>query len=163
MNSIHHYLLPIGLGFALAAPAAAWPQNTYPDAEYIAGHSGFPEKLKGTLLVDPAGISFEDRNGAVLFSIPISEITAASQQTDVVSASFGMKLLLGNLAGSRKQEFVQVTMESADNAEGMVFKVKKGTSIDIVTKVNYFVKRRAGTDSTAAPAADSARVTAVSH
>jgi hypothetical protein len=149
MQPIHQYLLPICVGMALGAPATAWSQAAYPEAEYIAGHSGFPAKLKGTLRVTPEGISFEGKDGAVAFSIPMSEITSASQQTDIVSASLGMRVLLGSLAGSRKQEFVQVAVESADNAEGIVFKVKKGTSIDIVTKINHFAKQRAVGDSTA--------------
>jgi hypothetical protein len=157
MRTIQSLLVPISLALSLAAPAAAWSQATYPESEYIAGHSGFPDKIKGTLQVSPTGITLVEKDGAVAFTIPMSEITSATQQSDIVSASFGMKLLIGNLAGSRKQEYVQVAMESTDNAEGIVFKVKKGTSLDAVTKINFYVKHLVRSDSTTRPPADSTR------
>jgi hypothetical protein len=56
----------------------------------------------------------------------------------------GKKLLFGGLAGSRKQDFVQVSYETEKMAEGLVFKVKQGTSTGIVAKLKFAVKKAKG-------------------
>jgi hypothetical protein len=123
------------------AARAAHAQDMFQDTEYISGKSGFDEKVKGTLFVAPQAMRFMTKEGTVLFSIPIEHITEASQDVQIRDASVGKKLLWGGLAGSRKQEFVQVTTESEETAEGVVFKVKQGTSVNVIAKIRYAMKK----------------------
>ena len=77
-------------------------------------------------------------------TVPVAGITEVGNQTDVRDASVGKKLLFGGLAGSRKQDFVQITYETADLAEGLVFKVKQGTATGVVAKIQFAVKKKKG-------------------
>ena len=128
-------LLLLSAGQALA-------QEMFPDVEYIAGKDGFADRQKGSLILGTDQLEFVTRNGEPVFSIPLGTITDVSQNTDVRDASVGKKLLFGGLAGSRKQEFVAITSETANSAEGIVFKVKQGTSPNVVAKIK--VRRQEG-------------------
>ena len=129
---------------ALAA-SPAYAQDTFPDIEYISGHAGMQDKVKGVLVLDATELRFQGKDGQVLITIPLSGITEVGNQTDIRDASVGKKLLFGGLAGSRKQDFVQVTYETSQTAEGLVFKVKQGTSTGIVAKIKFAVKKATGT------------------
>jgi hypothetical protein len=122
-----------------AQPAAA--QDVFPEVEYMAGHTGAVNKAKGSLVIGESELKFTTKNGAVLFSIPLSGITEVGSQTDIRDPSLGKKILFGFLAGSRKQEFVQVTYETEQAAEGIVFKVKQGISPGVVAKLKFAVKK----------------------
>jgi hypothetical protein len=139
----------------LAPAAALHAQEMFPDVEYVAGKDGFADKAKGTLVLGPEELRFVNKDGNLIFAIPVASITEVTQDVQVRDASVGKKLLFGGLAGSRKQEFVQITSESATTAEGIVFKVKQGTSINVVAKIKFAVKR-AGNGAKPAEAADSA-------
>lgn len=120
---------------------AAHAQDLFQDAEYISGKIGFDDKVKGTLVVAPQAVSFMRQDGSQLFRIPIEQITEVSQDVQIRDASVGKKLLWGGLAGSRKQEFVQVTTESEEAAEGVVIKVKQGASVNAVAKIRFAMKK----------------------
>ncbi len=139
----------------LASTAKLYAQELFPDVEYIAGKDGFADKAKGTLMLGTEELRFVNKDGNLIFAIPVASITEVTQDVQVRDASVGKKLLFGGLAGSRKQEFVQVTSESATTAEGVVFKVKQGTSVNVVAKIKFAVKR-AGAGAKPAEAADSA-------
>jgi len=126
----------------LGANAVA-AQEMYSDVEYISGH-GDMDKQKGTLLLGESELKFTKKDGTALFSVPLSAVTEVSNQVEVRDASVGKKLLFGGLAGSRKQDFVQVTYETEQLAEGLVFKVKQGTSTGIVAKLKFAVKKKKG-------------------
>lgn len=138
---------PVVGGGAQAAAA----QDMYPDVEYVSGHAGMDDKVKGVLLIGESEVRFTSKDGKVLFAVPFEALTEVSVQTDVRDASVGKKLLFGGLAGSRKQEFVQVSYETSELAEGLVFKVKQGTSTGIVAKIKFAAKKAANSD---APATD---------
>lgn len=127
---------------ALGHEASA--QEMVPDVEYISGHEGMTDKVKGTLLIGDSELKFTKKDGTPIFTVALSSITEVGNQTDIRDASVGKKLLFGGLAGSRKQDFVQVTYETEKLAEGLVFKVKQGTSTGIVAKVKFAVKKAKG-------------------
>jgi hypothetical protein len=122
-----------------------------PDVEYITGHAGFKDKHKGVLLIGESVVTFSEKDGTPIFTVPLDSITDVGSQADVRDASVGKKILFGGFAGTRKQEFVQITYEGPSVAEGLVFKVKDGTSPGIVAKVKFAAKKRKG-----ATAADTA-------
>jgi hypothetical protein len=119
-------------------------QDVFPQVEYISGHSGAVDKAKGSLVIGDSELKFTNKDGALLFSIPLSDVTEVSNQTDIRDPSLGKKILFGLFAGSRKQEFVQVTYETEEVAEGIVFKVKQGISPGIVAKLRFAVKKTQG-------------------
>jgi hypothetical protein len=135
-------LLPAIALFTATRPAQA--QDLFSDVEYISGHAGMDDKVKGVLLVGESEVKFTRKDGTVLMALPIAGITEVNNQTDVRDASVGKKLLFGGLAGSRKQDFVQITYETADLAEGLVFKVKQGTATGVVAKIKFAVKKKKG-------------------
>ncbi|MBA3317691.1 MAG: hypothetical protein H0T50_06315 [Gemmatimonadales bacterium] len=102
------------------------------------------DRVKGTLLIGESELKFTKKDGTAVFSVPLAAITEVGNQTDIRDASVGKKLLFGGLAGSRKQDFVQVTYETEKLAEGLVFKVKQGTSTGVVAKVKFAVKKAKG-------------------
>ena len=144
------------VALALAPLRAVQAQDLFPDVEYVAGKDNFPEKQKGTLMIGADELRFVDKNGQLIFAIPLSNVTEVTQDVQIRDGSVGKKLLFGSLAGSRKQEFIQITAESENSAEGVVFKVKQGTSINIMAKVKFAVKK-AGGRGQAPAAADSAQ------
>jgi hypothetical protein len=127
----------LGIGTAAA-------QEMYPDVEYVSGHENMTDKQKGTLLIGSSEMKFTKKDGTVIFAVPLSGVTEVSSQTEIRDGSVGKKLLFGGLAGSRKQDFVQVSYETEKMAEGLVFKVKQGTSTGIVAKLKFAVKKAKG-------------------
>src|SRR5438270_12717657 len=111
------------------------------------------DKVKGVLVLDAKEIRFQGKDGAPLISIALSEITEVGSQTDIRDASVGKKLLFGGLSGSRNQEFVQITYETAQTAEGLVFKAKHQTCIAPVAKLKSAAKHVQGK----APATDTTK------
>jgi hypothetical protein len=140
------------VALALLPLPALQAQEMFPDVEYIAGKDNFAEKQKGTLMIGTEELRFVDKNGKLIFAIPLSTVTEVTQDVQIRDASVGKKLLFGGLAGSRKQEFIQITSETENSAEGVVFKVKQGTSVNIMAKVRFAVKKAGGR--TQAPSAD---------
>lgn len=134
--------LPAILLFTATRPAQA--QDLFSDVEYISGHAGMDDKVKGVLLVGESEVKFTRKDGTVLMTVPVMGITEVGNQTDVRDASVGKKLLFGGLAGSRKQDFVQITYETENSAEGLVFKVKQGTATGVVAKIKFAVKKKKG-------------------
>lgn len=129
---------------ALSQPAFLAAQDSFPEVEYIAGKDGFAKKEKGALTLTSTDIVFTDKRGHTIFEIPLASITDVNNDTQVRDASVGSKLLWGDFAGSRKQEFVRVTSESDSTAEGIEFKVKQGTSANVVAKIRFAVKKATG-------------------
>jgi hypothetical protein len=125
---------------SLGATARLHAQEMFPDVEYVAGKDGFTEKSKGTLVLSPEELRFVNKDGNLIFALPVASITEVTQDVQVRDASVGKKLLFGGLAGSRKQEFVQITSETAKTAEGVVFMVKQGTSVNVVAKIKFAMK-----------------------
>jgi len=132
------------LFFALAQPAVLAAQDTFQNVEYISGKNGFEHKEKGVLTVGSEDLVFADSKGHIIFVIKVASVTKVSNDAQVRDASFGSKMLLGSFAGSRKQEYVTVTSETDSTAEGIEFKVKEGTSPNIVAKIQFAVKKATG-------------------
>lgn len=144
---------------SLLCPATMRAQEMYKDVEYITGRTGMDDKVKGTMIISATGIALMTSDGTVILRIPLSGVTQVSSETDIRDASVGKKLLWGGFAGSRKQEFVNVTSETDSSAEAVVFKVKQGTSVGIVAKIKFAMKQLAAsgaapeTHATGTPAA----------
>lgn len=135
----------LSLAFAVVAPLRrAAAQEMIPDVECISGHTGMNDKHKGVLLIGESAVTFAEKDGTPIFTVPLDSVTDVGSQSDVRDASVGKKILLGNFAGTRKQEFVQITYEGPSVAEGLVFKVKDGTGPGVVAKVKFAAKRRKG-------------------
>ena len=125
----------------LAVPALAG--DTYPNTEYVSGKSGFNEKIKGTLTVDENAVTFLDKAGREVFSVPMAAIVNASNSKEREEGSFGRKMALGVFA-SKTEEFLQVDTKSDTGAEAIVFKTKKKMSPGMAAKINYHVEKRTG-------------------
>jgi probable HAF family extracellular repeat protein len=63
-------------------------------------------------------------------------IKRASNERDIRDPSLGKRLMFGVFAGSRKQDFVSVTVENDATAEDLVFRTKENVGADIVAKIN---------------------------
>src|SRR2546425_380462 len=46
----------------VALPVRVWAQDVFPDVEYIQGRTGFPEKIKGKLVIRDSGLTFVTKN-----------------------------------------------------------------------------------------------------
>ena len=132
--------------FLLASTRPVRAQDIFSDVEYISGHAGMDDKIKGLLIVGESEVKFTKKDGTLLMTVPVARITEVGNQTDVRDASVGKKLLFGGLAGSRKQDFVQITYETENLAEGIVFKVKQGTGTGVVAKIKFAAKKKKGQD-----------------
>lgn len=122
----------------LVTPAAA--QETFDNMEYISGHAGLGDKVKGSLEVGDSAVRFLDRHGRQVFILPISIVTEVSNSVEENVGSTGRKLLLGAFA-SRSEEFLYITTESESGAEGIVIKCRRKTSPGIVAKIRFQMKR----------------------
>jgi hypothetical protein len=140
------------LGVATPAPEAP-PAARFENVEYISGKTGFETKQKGELLVYADSLTLLKKDGTFVFSIPVATITTVSRERDVRGASAGKKVLFGMFAGSRKQEFVQLTAENATEVEEIVFKVKWGTADDVASKIAAVAREKRGAANVATPAA----------
>ena len=85
--------------------SVASAQDMYPEVEYISGHENMTNKQKGTLLIGDSELTFTKKDGTILFSVPFSEVTEVSNQSDIRDASVGKKLLWGGLAGLASKSF----------------------------------------------------------
>jgi hypothetical protein len=130
----------LGMSLVLTLFGRLEAQDMFKDVEYQAGKDGFADKIKGTLIVAPQALRFMDQTGKLTFSIPVEAITDVKNDIQIRDASAGKKLLFGGLAGSRKQEFVMITSETAESAEGVVFKVKQNESLNMVAKIRFAMK-----------------------
>lgn len=137
-------LRPALVLLCLLHPLALTAQESFKDVEYVSGKDGHAKKQKGVLTIGSEDITFSDAKGVLIFAIPLATVTDVSNEALVTDASVGSKMLFGSFAGSRKQEFVRVTAESDSTAEGIEFKVKQGTSANVVAKIRFAVKKATG-------------------
>ena len=153
MKSLGAFLL---LATALIA-STAWAEDLFPDIQYVSGRAGFGEKIKGgSLTLTADELRFADKQGKVIFTVPLTEITEVSNSIEQNPGSTGAKLMLGVFA-SKKEEFVYVNTETSSAAEALVFKVKNKTSPAIVAKIKFQLKSAkasgaAATEASAVPA-----------
>lgn len=133
-------LLPVMATAQSKDSAQAGSSYVIENVEYISGKDGFADKMKGELVVTQDALVFRQKDKSV-FAIPMVSVTEIGRQTDIRDGSVGKKLLFGSLAGSRKQEFVNISAETDSTAEGMVFKVKQGTSQNAATKIRFYAKK----------------------
>lgn len=139
---LQHSVTLLGIAFALIGASAANCQDRFLSVEYTTGHAGFEKKQGGRLLLNHTAIVFTtpDKKERPRFSIPLGIITAVSSSTERNDASVGSKILFGFLSKSRKNEYLQITTETPEIAEGVVFKVKNNESLGIATKIRHRLK-----------------------
>jgi hypothetical protein len=142
--------LVFALSLTPLPPLAA--QEVFPDVEYVSGHQGYQDKIKGRLELSERELRFVGKKGTEVFAIPLGQITRITNSMETNPGSFGRKLALGIFA-SKKEEFVFVTWESEDATEAIVLKTKDKASPGIVTKVRFGQRRATGP--MASPPADS--------
>jgi hypothetical protein len=136
---LHRIMLAVVVAGLAALPAAA--ADVFPDTEYTSGKAGYAKKIKGVLMVDDNEVKFQDKNGAEIFSIPMSTVVKASNSKEQDSGSFGRKMALGVFAG-KTEEFLQIDTKTPDGAEAIVFKTKKKMSPGMAAKINFYVEKR---------------------
>lgn len=136
-------LLPLWFVLLTVMVPHANAQQPFKDIQYLAGHEGYPKKLYGHLVLTDTAVFFTkwDKNNTPVFAIPIRNITDVAVSTDRKDASVGSKIMFGFLSRSRKDELVQLTTETAQNAEGIVFKVGNNQSAGIAAKIRFLMKR----------------------
>lgn len=119
-------------------------QEVIPDVEYMTGRGGFADRIKGQLILTDTAVVFVTKQGSNVFTVPVSTIRDVTQNVSEDPGSTGRKLLLGVFA-NRREEYVYIGTETAETAEGIVFKAKKNTSLGIVNKIKLLVRRAGGT------------------
>ena len=129
-------LLSLSLVFAAASLAQA--ADVF-KAEYISGKAGFTNKIKGELTIDGQALTFRADNKQI-FTIPIANVTKASNAVENNSGGMGRKIMFGNFS-NRSEGFVYVTTETADAAEALVFKVDQKAPAGIVAKIEFAIKK----------------------
>jgi len=140
-------LLLVALPMLLSTLVA---QERFKSVEYQTGHAGFRKKEWGRLLIGDTAIVFTTPNDKerARFLIPLRTITSVSSSSERNDASVGSKIMFGFLSRSRKNEYLQITTETPETAEGIVFKVKNSESLGIATKIRHRLKRLSGLEST---------------
>ena len=141
-------LLILALSLSLATTLAA--QEVYSDVEYISGHEGFPDRVKGRLSISETEVSFVGKKGTLLFAIPMARVGEVTSSVEENSGSFGRKLALGIFA-SKREEFVYLNWQDAAHAEAIVLKTKGKMSPGIVAKLKFY-QGRASAPAVAIPA-----------
>ena len=111
---------PLLAAATIAAPAQAWAQ-VFQDVEYIQGRTGFPDKIKGKLVLTATELKFV-KNDSTLFTIPLETVKNVTNSLTTDPGGAGRKLLLGAFS-SQREEFLYVNTESPERAEAIVFKV----------------------------------------
>ncbi len=118
----------------IAAPA--WAQQVFQDVEYIQGRTGFPDKIKGKLVLTDTELQFV-KDDATLFTVPLGTVKDVTNSLTTDPGGVGRKLLLGAFS-SKREEFLYVNTESTERAEVIVFKChKKNSSPDIMAKIKF--------------------------
>src|SRR2546422_7210048 len=121
----------------VALPVGVWAQEVFPDVEYIQGRTGFPEKIKGKLVIRDSGLTFVTKNDSTVFTVPIATIKDVTNSLQTDPGSVGRKLMLGMFA-SKREEFLYLNTETADRAEAIVFKChKKNSSPEMMSKMKF--------------------------
>ncbi len=117
---------PLLAAATIAAPAQAWAQEVFQDVEYIQGRTGFPDKIKGKLVLTATELKFV-KNDSTLFTIPLETVKNVTNSLTTDPGGVGRKLLLGAFS-SKREEFLYVNTESPERAEAIVFKCHKKNS-----------------------------------
>lgn len=117
---------PLLAAATIAAPAQAWAQEVFQDVEYIQGRTGFPNKIKGKLVLTATELKFV-KNDSTLFTIPLETVKNVTNSLTTDPGGAGRKLLLGAFS-SKREEFLYVNTESPERAEAIVFKCHKKDS-----------------------------------
>ena len=117
---------PLLAAATIAAPAQAWAQEVFQDVEYIQGRTGFPDKIKGKLVLTATELKFV-KNDSTLFTIPLETVKDVTNWLTTDPGGVGRKLLLGAFS-SKREEFLYVNTESPERAEAIVFKCHKKNS-----------------------------------
>jgi hypothetical protein len=126
----------------VAAPLVAG--EVFPEVEYVSGRAGLNQKVKGQLILDERGVTFKNKDGADVFSLPIQSVTGATSSVNHDEGSFGRKMALGIFAG-KTEEFLTVHTEGPQGAEAIMIKCKKHTSQGIADKIQFQAKHAAET------------------
>lgn len=117
-------------------------QEIIEKVRYKGGHAGWGEReIRGTMILDDSTVTFEDRDGRRALTLPIVGITDIERQTQRKEASVGSKLLFGELARTRQEEFVTLSYETPDDAGAIVFRFEPHTSAGMVAKLRYRMRQ----------------------
>ena len=88
-------------GSHCCAARRVWAQEVFPDVEYIQGRTGFPEKIKGKLVIQETGLTFFTKHDSTVFTVPLATIKDVTNSLQTDPGSVGRKLMLGMFASKR--------------------------------------------------------------
>lgn len=150
----------------LAAPKSLHAQRIYvkdgweafPNVEYQGGDATQPKRLQGMLVLTDSTIALHPcawvSCGPVpndttkppfapkpFFTIRLSELKEVASSSDVRGPSAGAKLMVGALAGDRKDEFVGLVYETSSRAEAPTFRTEKTHANAIEAKIRFRLKK----------------------
>lgn len=120
----------------LCMSSTVFAAEIFDGVEYMTGHAGL-KKQKGKLSITETELRFIDGD-RVLFAIPLSTITKVAHERETDNGTPLQNALWGQR--SKTEDFVNVTTESATEAEGIVFRVKRKTSPGIAAKIEFAAK-----------------------
>jgi len=133
----------------LVGPATAAAQDLFPNVEYISGRAGMEDKKKGTLLIGDSEVKLMDKKGGTILTIPLSAITEATNSTERGDAGLVKKAAFGIFAGSKKEDYLVISTETATEAEGIVFRVhEKNVAPGLVAKLRFRLGKLKATEDT---------------
>jgi len=130
--------LLLGLSLVFIVGSLAHAADVF-KAEYVSGKAGFEKKIKGELMVDAQALTFKDGD-KIIFTVPMTEVTKASNAVENNTGGLGRKVMFGSLS-NRSEGFVYVSTENADAAEALVFKVDQKAPAGIVAKIEFAMKK----------------------
>jgi hypothetical protein len=127
-----------------ATSAAARAQTLFAPVEYVTGDREWKchGRCLGTLAIDEQFIRLTERrktNPRVIFSLPLSTITRATNRVESAAASvtFGV----AGLTATGRDELLVITAETAEYSETFVFKVAKHASDGMAAKIEFAARK----------------------
>src|SRR2546430_4560134 len=90
-------------GSHCCAARRVWAQEVFPDVEYIQGRTGFPEKIKGKLVIQETGLTFFTKHDSTVFTAPLATLKDVTNSLQTDPGSAGRKLILCMFPPKRPQ------------------------------------------------------------
>jgi hypothetical protein len=128
----------VALALVIGPSVVASAADTF-KVEYVSGKEGFSDKIKGQLVVSEQSLTLMDGK-KVVFTIPMTAVTKASDEVQNNSGGYGRKLMFGGFS-NRSEGFLYVTTETESAAEAITFKVDQNEHAAITAKIQFAAKK----------------------
>jgi len=131
---------PLLTAATIAAPAQAWAQEVFQDVEYIQGRTGFPDKIKGKLVLTATELKFV-KNDSTLFTIPLETVKDVTNWLTTDPGGVGRKLLLGASLRSERGFCTSIPSRPSVPRRSSSKCHKKNSSLDMMAKIKFQAAR----------------------